>query len=549
SGTRLVVAPIAGAVWILATLVPDRWGLGSAPTDASGLGGFVDQVVSGAQQVTYVAFHVGMFAAAYALFGIVLVEALDLFTNTDMLAVPQTGRVLRWSSAPIVFVLIWFVFGLALHKLPGGRFEGGKYRWGLPGFELTTTDSSYLVDWSDWNFRGLEEKPPRLPSSGGYPEFRELILMAERVGEEHGCGRAMWEYQKERLEGYGTTMAPMLLPHFTDGCIGSMEGLYFEASSTTPFHFLNQSALSKSPSSAQRELPYPGFDVDLGVEQLQLLGVRYYLAQTPEAVEAARAHPELTEVAVSRAADGGEGPWHMFLVADSEIVEPLRYSPVVYENVGETQDEWLQPAAAWFNDPDAYDVVRAASGPDEWPRYRVPDTAKLSRNEVVEAREAAAANGEPFEEPALPEPERVELPPVEVRNIETGRDSLEFDVDRIGVPVLVKVSYFPNWKVEGADGPYRVTPNFMVVVPTDTHVRMHYGAVPIDYASYALTAVGIVSVVLLFRQRPGRVSKAWWDPFGQPATRERSSVAAAPSFVEAQWTLDVPSGPGGAHGT
>ena len=36
----------------------------------------------------------------------------------------------------------------------------------------------------------------------------------------------------------------MLLPYFTDGCIGSMEGLYFESSTTTPFHFLNQSELS-----------------------------------------------------------------------------------------------------------------------------------------------------------------------------------------------------------------------------------------------------------------------------------------------------------------
>ena len=37
----------------------------------------------------------------------------------------------------------------------------------------------------------------------------------------------------------------MLLPFWTDGCIGSMEGLYFEASATTPFHFLNEAELSR----------------------------------------------------------------------------------------------------------------------------------------------------------------------------------------------------------------------------------------------------------------------------------------------------------------
>jgi len=36
---------------------------------------------------------------------------------------------------------------------------------------------------------------------------------------------------------------------------------------------------------------------------------------------------------------------------------------------------------------------------------------------------------------------------------------------QIGQPVLVKVSYFPNWKASGAKGPYRVTPNLMVVIP------------------------------------------------------------------------------------
>ena len=46
--------------------------------------------------------------------------------------------------------------------------------------------------------------------------------------------------------------------------------------------------------------------------------------------------------------------------------------------------------------------------------------------------------------------------------------SLSFDVSRTGVPVLVKISYFPNWQVAGAAGPWRVTPNLMVVVPTST---------------------------------------------------------------------------------
>ena len=65
------------------------------------------------------------------------------------------------------------------------------------------------------------------------------------LGEDpsHGCGRALWENNSEN-DKYGTTMALMLLPFWTDGCIGSSEGLFFEASGTTPYHFLSCGAMS-----------------------------------------------------------------------------------------------------------------------------------------------------------------------------------------------------------------------------------------------------------------------------------------------------------------
>ena len=102
------------------------------------------------------------------------------------------------------------------------------------------------------------------------------------VAGERGCGRALWEHE-EGHDRYGTPMALMLLPFWTDGCIGSMEGLYFEASSTTPYHFLVQDELSWTPSNAQREMPYTvgsptSADFDRGVEHMQMMGVKYYMA-------------------------------------------------------------------------------------------------------------------------------------------------------------------------------------------------------------------------------------------------------------------------------
>ena len=92
--------------------------------------------------------------------------------------------------------------------------------------------------------------------------------------------------------------------------------------------------------------------------------------------------------------------------------------------------------------------------------------------------------------------------PVEVTDIEAGDDRISFDVDEIGQPVLVRASYFPNWETSGAEGPYRVAPNLMVVVPTENHVELHYGWTPVDLLAWLLTFLGIGGVILLARRPP-----------------------------------------------
>ncbi|MEZ5373754.1 MAG: 6-pyruvoyl-tetrahydropterin synthase-related protein [Microthrixaceae bacterium] len=138
-----------------------------------------------------------------------------------------------------------------------------------------STQTNKATGWASWNFGGLEVKDR-------YPEFDQLMTTMGRLGEERGCGRAMWEHHKRsRITAPG--WRPCCCCGFTDGCIGSMEGLYFEASMTTPFHFLNQSLLSEAPSRPQRDLPYQDLDVAEGVKRLQLYGVRYYMSRSEEA--------------------------------------------------------------------------------------------------------------------------------------------------------------------------------------------------------------------------------------------------------------------------
>jgi hypothetical protein len=105
-----------------------------------------------------------------------------------------------------------------------------------------------------------------------------------------------------------------------------------------------------------------------------------------------------------------------------------------------------------------------------------------------------------------------------VSDVETGIDTISFSVSQPGVPVLVRTSAFPNWEVEGAEGPYRVTPNLMVVVPTDENVSLHFGRTWVDYLAIAMTVVGLIGLVWLSRRpaidmappRPTRLAE-WID--------------------------------------
>jgi hypothetical protein len=406
-----------------------------------------------------------------------------------------------------------FIVAMPLRVMPGGYVDRqtNEYRW----LWWSTKDSSYIDSWANWNYTGYESKP-------AYPEYYAVVQTMDQLGKERGCGRAMWEHE-EQHDRYGTPMALMLLPFWTDGCIGSMEGLYFEASSTTPYHFINQDELSTGPSNAQRDLPYgPGpntlQEFNLGIDHLKLLGVRYYMTISEHTKEFAANHPELVKVATS-------GPWDIYEIASgNELVTPLSYEPAVVTDIEsqpipkeangqpKTGNPWQFMAMPWYMDRNAWDVHLTDDGPANWQRVKVGESPGL-----VPTRQ------------------------VQVTNIVETEDSISFDVSEPGVPVLVKSSYFPNWKVSGGEGPWRATPNLMIVVPTATHVELTYGYTTIDYVSWLLTLAGVAALVLLFRARPLTMPAPW--QFG------RQTQPDSPSDLEAPDSTSLDEGPSGADGT
>ena len=145
-------------------------------------------------------------------------------------------------------------------------------------------------------------------------------------------------------------------------------------------------------------------------------------------------------------------------------------------------------AVPWFNDPAALNRPLVADGPSSW-QHSGPSAAR-----------------------SLP---KKRLPNVRVTNVHADTDSVSFDVSRTGVPVYVKTSFFPNWKADGASGPYRATPDAMVVVPTSRHVTLHYGTTGPEWLGRVGTLVGVgglVALVVIPRRRRKRTIAVPMDP-------------------------------------
>jgi len=324
------------------------------------------------------------------------------------------------------------------------------------------TDQHYAAAWARWNYGGYENKAV-------WPEYKGLMSAINELPP----GRVQWEANSD-LNKYGTPMSPMLFPYWTEGSHPSMEGLFFESSITTPFHFLNAAELSYRPSNPINGLSYFNRDFRRGALHMDLFNVSYYVAFTDDAKEMADQHPDFTLIAESE-------PFQIFALPESSLVVPASNHPWVYEGApsrlsslfgifrASTEPDFVDLALDWYENLGMLDQWIAADGPDNWERTNLE-----------------------MEGTRVPIPAASE---VEISEVVLEDHRIAFRTSGVGIPHLVKVSYFPNWRAYGAEGPWRVTPSFMVVVPTDDTVELVFDQTWVERVGALATLAGLIGLL------------------------------------------------------
>ena len=328
---------------------------------------------------------------------------------------------------------------------------------------------TFVDGWARWNYEGYEAKEPWL-------EYERLMADIETLPP----GRVQWEGNGD-WNKYGTPMSPMLIPYWTEDSHESMEGLYFESSLTTPFHFINSSEMSLKASNPIPGLAYQNFQLERGLKHLSIYGVSYYVNITPEAGEEADSIESMTRIATS-------GPFGIFALPETQLVEAATFVPSVYEapergllgaligsdtvvgDDGEPLASFHDMALEWYDDVDNLDRWVVSDGPDSWKRI-----------ESLDEREAVLTNA----------------PEDAVSDVVVDDHMISFRTEAVGVPHLVKVSYFPNWEATGAEGPYRATPSLMVVIPTGEDVLIEFNDTWAETVGKTLTGLGVLALVVV----------------------------------------------------
>ena len=323
---------------------------------------------------------------------------------------------------------------------------------------LTFGTLSYLPHWLNWNFSGYESK-------NNWSDITSLYESLDTLEP----GRIMWEPNSD-LNKYGTPMVLMTIPMFTDH--QSVEGLYFDTSITTPLNYLTVSGLAERPSNPVGGLTYINGEFDKGFRLMEDLGVDYFIAYTSSIKDKANKDENFNFLFSNEV-------FNVYSI-NSEKVELVEDNLYIFESPGFY--ERLRNA-----------VLRQGSEQNFF------DSAYKSFKDELNYK-IIENYDESFADPSDKNTTLL------ISDLNIQNELITFKTNKPNQLHLIKVSYFPNWKIKNGYGPFRISPSFMAVIPKDEFVEIKFESSNVEKASNLLSILTLFGALLItykYKKRSG----------------------------------------------
>lgn len=308
--------------------------------------------------------------------------------------------------------------------------------------------------WAHGNYTGFE-------SRADWNLYDDLMKYLDSLP----YGRVMYDYDQSILNKFGTTRAFELIPYWTKQ--PTMEGLLAESAFTSPFHYINKAEfiVKDRTSISGWEVPSTR-DYEAAMKHLIYYNISYIMASSPEVIE------DLNNDSRIKFLNKIEPYYFYEIKGYHNYVEIVENKPYRYKT-----GEWVWEMRDWYLNADNVDnPVIFDDGSEELKQFK-----EITREQLKNVPENPVNNKG------------------EVLSEVVEREKIQFTTTAIGVPHLIKVSYFPNWKTIGAEGPYLVSPSLMMVIPTQSQVTVYYGMTYANRIGVALSIAGstIIALILL----------------------------------------------------
>lgn len=349
---------------------------------------------------------------------------------------------------------------------------------------------NHTRSWAHYNYSGLEAKP-------GWPIFREFMTHLKDTP-----GRLAVDLSDEREPTFGSDRIFESVPHVIGKPV--LEGGIVNSALGSLLAYRLQGEYSHSTAGAPGIVDPAHFDMELASHHLELAGVKHLIARWAPTQQALSQSDDWT---LLKEMEG----WQLYQLEThaGHMVEVPAFMPFAVRahslppQQGDLTTEagytWKTMGLQWLATKQALNHPCVILRNDHEPTAPFPTI--LSADDYTQHLETLSRG-----HPTSLQPASTHFGPRGVLYEEVEQDRIRFVTDAVGLPHIIKVTYFPNWKVRGADHIYMVTPHFMLVYPTQREVELYYGSTVADNVGRGLTLLGaLFTGLMLFYIRVGKV--------------------------------------------